>query len=106
MRHFFRLFILIVPAVSHIAFAAETGIRVFTSNNAESNALRSFIVVPAKHEIPHGISKQTKVPVLKKQPPFRIEILDPVGEDQTVQWVINITNNYFGRIRVKSDYRC
>lgn len=99
-----RLIILIMSGFMVCASAADERLRVFTSDNPESNALRSFIVVPAKHEIPHGISFQAADSVLKKQSPFRLEILDKVREDQFVQWSINIIRNDFGRIRVRSDY--
>ncbi|MCP4188112.1 MAG: hypothetical protein GY763_10975 [Gammaproteobacteria bacterium] len=86
------------------ALATGEGLSVFTSENPESNALRSFVVVPARYEIPHGISKPAPQPVLKKQAPFRIEILDKIEDNQKVQWSITITKNSFGRIRVRSDY--
>ena len=77
---------------------------IFTSDNPESNAIRSFIVVPDRYEIPHGISKPAEQPMLKKQAPFRIEILDEVTSDQKIQWSITILKNSFGRIRVRSSY--
>ena len=104
MPFILRLAILVVSSFMHTALAAEEGLRVFTSDNPESNALRSFIVTPAKYEIPHGISRPAPDPVLKKQPPFRIEILDEISDDQYTQWSVTITKNYFGRIRVRSDY--
>jgi hypothetical protein len=104
MPHILRLAILVVSSFMHSALAADEGLRVFTSDNPESNALRSFIVVPAKYEIPHGISMQAADPILKKQSPFRIQIADEIADDQYIQWSITITKNYFGRIRVRSDY--
>ena len=88
MPYILRLVILVVSSFMHSVSAADEGIRVFTSDNPESNALRSFIVVPAKYQIPHGISMQAADPVLKKQPPFRIEILDEIAADQFTQWSI------------------
>jgi len=99
-----RLIILVVSSIVTCALAADEGLRVFTSDNPESNALRSFIVVPANYEIPHGISALAADPVLKKQSPFRIEILDEIKKDQYTQWSIDILRNDFGRIRVRSDY--
>jgi len=104
MRQLLRLVILVVLFFMHAAFAAEEGLSVFTSENPESNVLRSFIVVPGKYEIPHGISKPAAQPVLKKQKPFRIEILDKFDPTHKVQWSITITKNSFGRIWVLSDY--
>lgn len=104
MRHLLRLTILVVSLSTHTAIAAGEGLSVFTSDNPESNAARSFIVVPPKYEIPHGISKSATQPLLTKQPPFRIEILDTIEDTQIVQWSITITRNDFGRIWVLSDY--
>ncbi len=104
MRQILSLLILVVPMTMVTAFAVDEGLSVFTSDNPESNALRSFIVVPSRYEIPHGISKPAKQPVLKKQAPFRIEILDKIEDNQKVQWSITITKNSFGRIRVRSNY--
>ena len=104
MPHIQRLIILVVSSFMVCVTAADEGLRVFTSDNPESNALRSFIVVPARDEIPHGISLKAADPVLKKQPPFRLEILDEILNGQYVQWSINIIRNDFGRIRVRSDY--
>ena len=104
MPHTQRLIILVVSSFMACVAAADEGLRVFTSDNSQSNALRSFIVVPARYEIPHGISAPATDPVLKKQPPFRLEILDDIEDEQYVQWSINIIRNDFGRIRVRSDY--
>ncbi len=104
MRQILRLLIIVVSISSNIALATEEGLSVFTSDNPESNILHSFIVVPYRYEIPQGINKQAKQPVLKKQAPFRIEILDKINDDQKTQWSITIAKNSFGRIRVRSDY--
>ncbi len=104
MRQLLRLLILAVSFSMNTAFAVDEGLSVFTSDNPESNALRSFIVIPSRYEIPQGISKQAVQSVLKKQAPFRIEILDRITDKQKVQWSITITKNSFGRIRVRSDY--
>jgi len=104
MPHIQRLIILVVSSFMVFAAIADEGLRVFTSDNPQSNALRSFIVVPARFEISQGISLTAADPVLKKQPPFRIEILDQIRNEQYVQWSINIIRNDFGRIRIKSDY--
>lgn len=104
MRQFLRLILLVVSLTSHTAFATGDGLSVFTSDNSESNAARSFIVVPEKFEIPHGISAPALQSVLTKQSPFLIEILDKIEDSQIVQWSITITRNDFGRIWVLSDY--
>lgn len=104
MRQLLRLLILVVSIFMDTAYAVGEGLSVFTSDNPESNALQSFIVVPNRYEIPHGISKQAEQAVLKKQAPFRIEILDKIEDKQKVQWSITITKNSFGRIRVRSNY--
>ncbi len=104
MYQLLRLPILVVSIFMNTVFAVDEGLSVFTSDNPESNALRSFIVVPSRYEIPHGISKQAEQPVLKKQAPFRIEILDKIDEKQKIQWSITIIKNSFGRIFVRSDY--
>lgn len=104
MRHLLRLTILVVSLTTHTAIAAGEGLSVFTSDNSESNAAHSFIVVPEKYKIPHGISKPAAQPLLTKQSPFRIEILDTIEDTQIIQWAITITRNDFGRIWVLSDY--
>lgn len=104
MGHLLRLLVLIVSILPSIAFASNQGLSVFTSDNPESNAVRSFIVVPDRYEIPHGISKPALQPVLTKQPPFRIELLDDVAKDEKVQWSITITKKSFGPIRVRSSF--
>lgn len=88
----------------HSASADVEGLSVFTSDNPESNAQRSFVVVPSRYEIPLGINKSTVNPLLKKQPPFRIELLDKAAADEFVQWSITIMKNSFGRIRIRSSY--
>ena len=104
MRHLLRLTILVVSLTSYTANADGDGLSVFTSDNPESNAARSFIVVPEKYEIPHGISAPASQAVLTKQAPFLIEILDEIEDAELVQWSINITRNDFGRIWVLSSY--
>ncbi len=104
MNQLLRLLALVVSILANTAVAAKQGLNVFTSDNPQSNSVRSFIVVPGRYEIPHGISKSGKQTRLKKQPPFRIEVLDEVTKEQKIQWSITITKNSFGRIRVRSSY--
>lgn len=104
MDHILRLLVAVVFILTNIAAAANQGLSIFTSDDPDSNAVRSFIVVPAKYSIPHGISKPAQPPELGKQPPFRIELLDEVAQEEKVQWSITITKNSFGRIRVRSGY--
>lgn len=104
MGQLLRLLALVVSILTNTALAATQGLSVFTSDNPESNALRSFIVVPYRYEIPHGISKPGIPSSLTKQAPFRIELLDKVTSEQKIQWSITIAKNSFGRIRVRSSY--
>lgn len=99
-----RLITLVVSTAMFNAASASEGLGVFTSDDPESNSLRSFIVVPARYKFPHGINKPAAIPELIKQAPFRIELLDEVRDDEFVQWSITITKNAFGRIRVRSNY--
>lgn len=80
------------------------GLWVVSSDNAQSDDARSFVVVPENMEITEGISRATTRRILSKQKPFEIEIIEPVESDQRVQWVITIPSNEFGRIWVRSDY--
>lgn len=95
---------LAVSIAMQSASAASEGLSVFTSDDPQSNALQSFIVVPARYEIPQGISNRPVIPNLKKQSPFRIELLDRIADGQFVQWSITITKNSFARIRVRSRF--
>lgn len=104
MLQILRLIILVVSIAIQIASAASEGLSVFTSDDPQSNALHSFVVVPARYEIPQGINKQPEISVLKKQSPFRIELLDSVADDEFVQWSITIAKNSFGGIRVRSNF--
>lgn len=99
-----RLIILVVSTAMFNAAASSEGLSVFTSEDPESNSLRSFIVVPARYEFPQGISHPATIPALKKQAPFRIELLDEIKDDDFVQWSITMTKNTFGRIRIRSNY--
>ena len=80
------------------------GLWVVSSDNSQSDAARSFVVVPENMEVPEGISSVTTRQILRKQKPFEIEIVEPVELNQRVQWVITIPSNEFGRIWVRSDY--
>lgn len=104
MPNILRLTLLVVAIFHFMTVHAEDGLQVFTSGNAESNALHSFVVVPNKVKIPEGITSQSKKGFLKKQLPFKIEILDEIDDAHQVQWKVTIRQNDFGRIRVKSDY--
>lgn len=104
MPNILRLTLLVVAIFHFIPVLANDGLRVFTSGNAESNEVRSFVVVPNKVQIPEGITFQAKKGFLKKQLPFTIEILDEIDDAHQVQWKVTIRQNDFGRIRVKSDY--
>lgn len=96
---------LLVAAIFHLPQTfADDGLQVFTSGDAESNALHSFVVVPSKVKIPQGITSQSTKGLLEKQSPFNIEILDEIDDVHLVQWKVTIHQNDFGRIRVKSDY--
>ena len=99
-----RLIVLVVIIIQLSTARAEDGLRVFTSDFAESNALQSFVVVPGKVQIPGGITSQSEKSILKKQSPFKIEILDEIEDNHQVQWKVTIPHNEFGRIRVISDY--
>lgn len=104
MPNIFRLVILVVAIFHFVPVHAKDDLRVFTSGNPESNAVRSFVVVPNKVQIPEGITSQATKGFLGKQLPFEIEILDPIDDTHQVQWKVTIPQNDFGRIRVKSDY--
>ena len=99
-----RLLALVALILTNTALAATKGLSVFTSDNPQSNAVQSFIVVPYRYEISHGISRPEIQPNLTKQLPFRIELLDRVSRQQKIQWSITITKNSFGRIRIRSSY--
>lgn len=99
-----RLLVLVVPILTNTVLATAQGLSVFTSDDPESNAVQSFIVVPYRYEIPHGISKPGTPPGLTKQSPFRIELLAEVSREQKIQWSITIAKKSFGRIRIRSSY--
>jgi hypothetical protein len=104
MPNILRLTLLVVVIFHFMSVHAKDGLQVFTSGNAESNAVHSFVVVPNKVQIPEGITSQARKGFLKKQLPFEIEILDEIEDSHKVQWKVTIRQNDFGRIRVKSDY--
>jgi hypothetical protein len=104
MSNILRPIILVLATFYFMPIHANNGLRVFTSGNADSNAVHSFVVVPNKAQIPEGITSQAKKGFLKKQLPFKIEILDEIDDVHQVQWKVTIRHNDFGRIRVKSDY--
>lgn len=104
MINLIRLIVLTVLYISNATAYAAQDLSVFTSENPESNALKSFIVIPSKMVIPEGISSKSQKGQLKKQLPFKIEILDPIANSSLVQWEVTIPSNHFGRIRVRSDF--
>lgn len=99
-----RLIMLVVFTIHLTTALAKEGLQVFTSSNAESNALQSFVVVPDKVKIPEGITSQSQKEFLAKQLPFKIELLDEIEDAHQVQWKVTILQNAFGQIRIKSTH--
>lgn len=99
-----RLLLIVATILYSQIGGADQGFAVFTSDNPQSNQLRSFVVVPRGLEIPEGITAASKKKILRRQSPFKVEILEKIESDQQIQWIVTIPHNRFGLIWVLSDF--
>lgn len=84
--------------------SAAQPLKLTTSADADSNAAHSFIIVPAKKVIPHGIKHNATAEILPVQMPFVAELEPSHDPNVMLQWQITIPSPRFGDIELISKF--
>jgi len=98
----FILFYISSILTIHSAFAI--GLKVTTSNNPESNKVRSFIYFSKNDDIIQGIKLSTKPSPLAPPIPFKFELTNPLNKTQFIEWKVRTRDKAYGRINLTSNF--
>ena len=98
---FYILFFILLLSTT----VSANNLKILTSADPDSNARKSFIIVPDTALIPEGIKHDSKPSLLAKQVPFVIQIINPPEAEFDIQWSIKARNPYHTSIKVLSSYR-
>jgi len=96
--------VFLIPLFLSFSSVFAIGLKVTTSNDPESNRVRSFVYFYKNTEITQGIKLSTETSPLKHPIPFKFELTDPLDKTKFIQWQVRTRDKAYGRITLTSNF--
>jgi len=105
IKQSFCLLTLLICCPGGNVLAEEAALKIISSSDPGSNKNQSFIYIKNSITIEQGVSRGNRLPPLKLQIPFVVDIPVALNADETVQWIITTKKKEVGAVEILSKHK-